>query len=77
MSRYSFPQRQADSIQAVLVMEVNTQLRRRVVEGYEANPFCQQVKRNLDLSPGFSCVEGVLYFEGRMVVPAVPQLREY
>ncbi|SGY12799.1 BQ5605_C011g06608 [Microbotryum silenes-dioicae] len=78
MSRYSFPQGQADSIQAVVVMEVDTQLRRQrqVVEGYEADPFCQQVKRNLDLLPGFSCVDGVLYFEGRMVVPAVPQLWE-
>ncbi|SGY62834.1 BQ5605_C007g04742 [Microbotryum silenes-dioicae] len=61
---------------AVVAMEVDTRLRRRVVEGYEADPFCQQVKSNLDSSPGFSCVDGVLYFEGRMVVPAVPQLRE-
>ncbi|SGY57336.1 BQ5605_C006g04258 [Microbotryum silenes-dioicae] len=76
MSRYSFPQGQADLIQAVVTMEVDTQLRRRVVEGYEADPFCQQVKRNLNSLPGFSCVDGVLYFEGRMVVPAVPQLWE-
>ncbi|SGY11742.1 BQ5605_C011g06257 [Microbotryum silenes-dioicae] len=76
MSRYSFPQGEPDSVQAVSEMDVNTQLRGRLVEGYDSDPFCQQVKRNLDSSPGFSCVDGVLYFEGRMVVPAVPQLRE-
>ncbi|SGY32227.1 BQ5605_C002g01336 [Microbotryum silenes-dioicae] len=76
MSRYSFPQGEPDSVQAVSEMDVDTQLRGRLVEGYDSDPFCQQVKRNLDSSPGFSCVDGVLYFEGRMVVPAVPQLRE-
>ncbi|SGY95245.1 BQ5605_C036g11481 [Microbotryum silenes-dioicae] len=76
MSRYSFPQGEPDSVQAVSEMDVHTQLRGRLVEGYDSDPFCQQVKRNLDSSPGFSCVDGVLYFEGRMVVPAVPQLRE-
>ncbi|SGY57170.1 BQ5605_C006g04232 [Microbotryum silenes-dioicae] len=76
MSRYSFPQGEPDSVQAVSEMDIDTQLRGRLVEGYDSDPFCQQVKRNLDSSPGFSCVDGVLYFEGRMVVPAVPQLRE-
>ncbi|SGY55391.1 BQ5605_C006g04014 [Microbotryum silenes-dioicae] len=76
MSRYSFPQGEPDSVQAVSEMDVDTQLRGRLVEGYDSDPFCQQVKHNLDSSPGFSCVDGVLYFEGRMVVPAVPQLRE-
>ncbi|SCV72805.1 BQ2448_4342 [Microbotryum intermedium] len=76
MSRYSFPQVESDSVQAVSEMDVDTQLRGRIVEGYESDPFCQQVKRNLDSSPGFSQVDNVLYFEGRMVVPAVPQLRE-
>ncbi|SGY12319.1 BQ5605_C011g06465 [Microbotryum silenes-dioicae] len=61
---------------AVSEMDIDTQLRGRLVEGYDSDPFCQQVKRNLDSLPGFSCVDGVLYFEGRMVVPAVPQLRE-
>ncbi|SCV72358.1 BQ2448_3895 [Microbotryum intermedium] len=76
MSRYSFPQVESDSVQAVSEMDVDTQLRGRIVEGYESDPFCQQVKRNLNSSPGFSQVDNVLYFEGRMVVPAVPQLRE-
>ncbi|SCV69303.1 BQ2448_2323 [Microbotryum intermedium] len=76
MSRYSFPQVESDSVQAVSEMDVDTQLRGRIVEGYKSDPFCQQVKRNLDSSPGFSQVDNVLYFEGRMVVPAVPQLRE-
>ncbi|SGY12993.1 BQ5605_C011g06674 [Microbotryum silenes-dioicae] len=80
MSRYSFPQGEPDSVQAVSEMDVDTQLRGRLVEGYDSDPFCQQVKRNLDSSPGllpgFSCVDGVLYFEGRTAVPAVPQLRE-
>ncbi|SCV70790.1 BQ2448_3552 [Microbotryum intermedium] len=76
MSRYSFPQVESDSVQAVSEMDVDTQLRGRIVEGYGSDPFCQQVKRNLDSSPGFSQVDNVLYFEGRMVVPAVPQLRE-
>ncbi|SGY38203.1 BQ5605_C003g01978 [Microbotryum silenes-dioicae] len=64
MNRYSFPQGEPDSVQAVSEMDVDTQLRGRLVEGYDSNPFCQQVKRNLDSSPGFSCVDGVLYFEG-------------
>ncbi|SCV73057.1 BQ2448_6982 [Microbotryum intermedium] len=76
MSRYSFPQVESDLVQAVSEMDVDTQLRGRIVEGYKSNPFCQQVKRNLDSSPGFSQVDNVLYFEGRMVVPAVPQLWE-
>ncbi|SCZ94157.1 BZ3500_MvSof-1268-A1-R1_Chr12-2g03724 [Microbotryum saponariae] len=65
MSRYSFPQREPDSVQAVSERDVDTQLRGRLVEGYDSDPFCQQVKRNLDSSPGFSCVDGVLYFEAR------------
>ncbi|SCV74548.1 BQ2448_7577 [Microbotryum intermedium] len=76
MSHYSFPQVESDSVQAVSEMDVDTQLRGRIVEGYESDPFCQQVKRNLDSLPGFSQVNNVLYFEGRMVVPAVPQLWE-
>ncbi|SCV70157.1 BQ2448_1551 [Microbotryum intermedium] len=76
MSRYSFPQVESDSVQVVSEMDVDTQLSGRIVEGYESNPFCQQVKRNLDSLPGFSQVNNVLYFEGRMVVPAVPQLQE-
>ncbi|SCV73813.1 BQ2448_6243 [Microbotryum intermedium] len=76
MSHYSFPQVESNSVQVVSEMDVDTQLRGRIVEGYESDPFCQQVKRNLDSSPGFSQVDNVLYFEGRMVVPAVPQLRE-
>ncbi|SCV68078.1 BQ2448_199 [Microbotryum intermedium] len=76
MSRYSFLQVESDLVQAVSEMDVDTQLRGRIVKGYESDPFCQQVKRNLDSSPGFSQVDNVLYFEGRMVVPAVPQLRE-
>ncbi|SGY16095.1 BQ5605_C012g06756 [Microbotryum silenes-dioicae] len=63
MSRYSFPQGEPDSVQAVSEMDVDTQLRGRLVEGYDSDPFCQQVKCNLDSSPGFSCVDGVLYFE--------------
>ncbi|SCV73498.1 BQ2448_7424 [Microbotryum intermedium] len=76
MSHYSFPQVESDSVQAVSEMDVDTQLSGRIVEGYESDPFCQQVKRNLDSLPGFSQVNNVLYFEGRMVVPVVPQLWE-
>ncbi|SCV73215.1 BQ2448_7140 [Microbotryum intermedium] len=76
MSHYSFPQVESDLVQAVSEMDVDTQLRGCIVEGYESDPFCQQVKHNLDSSPGFSQVDNVLYFEGRMVVPAVPQLWE-
>ncbi|SCV73794.1 BQ2448_6224 [Microbotryum intermedium] len=76
MSHYSFPQVESNSVQAVSKMDVDTQLRGHIVEGYESDPFCQQVKRNLDSSPGFSQVDNVLYFEGRMVVPVVPQLWE-
>ncbi|SGY38393.1 BQ5605_C003g02019 [Microbotryum silenes-dioicae] len=64
MSRYSFPQGEPDSVQAVSEMDIDTQLWGRLVEGYDSDPFCQQVKRNLDSLPGFSCVDGVLYFEG-------------
>jgi transposase InsO family protein len=48
----------------------------RVKDGYLTDAFCKQMLDNVSSTPGVELIEGVLYFENRMVIPADAPLRE-
>ena len=77
MSRYSFPNEPTLAVCGVSTVALSKDFLRRVEEAYADDPFCSQLERNLDSSPGFEKRDGLFFFEGgRLVVPSDPELRE-
>ena len=77
LSRYAFTATEPTTIIAGMS---ETTLSKGIVEsikaGYTADPFCVQVLKNLKSTPGFTLAEGLLRFDGRIVVPTDILLRE-
>ncbi|THH11766.1 hypothetical protein EW146_g7926 [Bondarzewia mesenterica] len=44
--------------------------------GYDVDPWCQKLQRNLASIPGATCSDGLLFVGKRLVVPRVPHIRE-
>ena len=77
LSRFSFPPDVASMrVAGVSQSMLSPSILQRVKDGYLMDAFCKQMLDNVSSMPGVELIEGVLYFENRMVIPADAPLRE-
>jgi hypothetical protein len=51
-------------------------MRTAIMKGYEDDPFCLSVKKVLPLRENCAEIDGLLFIDGRLVIPKDKQLRE-
>lgn len=78
MSRFSFPSFDEPvlMVAGVSTVGVSSGIVQRIKGGYSADPFCVQALKNVRSVPGWELKEGLLSFEGRIVIPADVSIRE-
>jgi len=78
MSRFSFPRPERPSVSVATLSEttLGEDVLNNIRNGYTTDPFCVQVLKNLDSLTAVTLEDGLIRFEGRLLVPKVHQLRE-
>ena len=66
----------SEVVAATLAISTDPKISEDIKVGYQSDPFCQRVMKNLESFPGTKIVDGLIYIGSRLVVPRVGTIRE-
>ncbi|SCZ91582.1 BZ3500_MvSof-1268-A1-R1_Chr1-2g01504 [Microbotryum saponariae] len=75
LSRYSFPEIN-DSANVLAEARLDPAFLRALRKGYRKDSQCRQAIRNINSTPGYSLRDGIVRFEGRILLPKTGDFRE-
>ena len=66
----------SDVVATILTISTDSKISEDIRVGYQSDPFCQRIMKNLGSVPGTKIVDGLIYIGSRLVVPRVGTIRE-
>ena len=63
-------------IATILMVTMNPKISEEIKVGYQTDPFCQRILKNVESFPTIKVEDGLIYIGSRLVVPRVGTIRE-